>query len=140
MRCTIDASVFVASARSDEPNYLLSRKFLREAHSLEIYCPTLALAECAAAIARQTDDPSLAAELVSIVEDFPGINLISLDLSLARKAAQIAITHRLRGADAAYVAVADAFDATLISWDQEMLKRCPTAVATMAPDRWTGAR
>ncbi len=54
MRCTIDASVFVASARSDEPNYLPSRKFLREAQSLDIYCPTLALAECAAAV-RQAD-------------------------------------------------------------------------------------
>ncbi len=139
MRCTIDASVFVASARSDEPNHLSSRNFLRDAQSLEIYCPTLALAECAAAIARQTGDPSLAEELVSIIEDFPGINLISLDLSLARKAAQIAIKHRLRGADAAYVAVADAFDPTLISWDHEMLRRCPAAVATMTPESWLGA-
>ena len=128
MRCTIDASVFVASARSDEPNYLLSRKFLRDARSMEVYCPTLALVECAAAIARQTSDPNLARELVSMIEDFPGIKLISLDLSMARRAAEIAVEHRLRGADAAYVAVADAFDAALISWDQEMLNRCPAAV------------
>jgi len=140
VKITIDASVFVASARSDEPNYLLSRKFLREARSMEVYCPTLALAECAAAIARQTSDPYLAKELVSMVEDFPGIKLISLDLPLARGAAQIAIEHRLRGADAAYVAVADAFDTALISWDQEMLKRCPAAVATMTPEGWCGDR
>jgi hypothetical protein len=38
MRCTIDASVFVASARSDEPNYLLSREFLKYARSEEVYC------------------------------------------------------------------------------------------------------
>ena len=107
---------------------------------MEVYCPTLALAECAAAIARQTDDPYLARELVSMIEDFPGIKLISLDLSLARRAAQIAVEHRLRGADAAYVAVADAFDAALISWDQEMLKRCPAAVATMTPEGWRGDR
>jgi hypothetical protein len=115
VKCTIDASVFVASARYDEP-------------------------KCAAAIARQTNDPALAKELVSIIEDFPGINLISLDLPLARRAAQIAVEYRLRGADAAYVAVADAFDATLVSWDQEMLKRCPAAVATMTPESWCGAR
>ncbi len=140
MKCTIDASVFVASARSDEPNYLMSRKFLRDARSMEVYCPTLALAECAAAIARQTSDPYLARELVSMIEDFPGIKLISLDLSIARRAAQIAVEHRLRGADAAYVAVADAFDAALISWDQEMLKRCPAAVVTMTPEGWCGDR
>ena len=107
---------------------------------MEVYCPTLALAECAAAIARQTSDPYLARELVSMIEDFPGIMLISLDLPLARRAAQIAVEHRLRGADAAYVAVADAFDAALISWDQEMLKRCPAAVATMTPEGWFGDR
>lgn len=139
MRCTIDASVFVASARSDEPNYLISRKFLREARSVEVYCPTLALAECAAAIARQTGDSHLAGEMVSMIEDFSGINLVPLDLSLARRAAQIAVEHRPRGADAVYAAVADAYDAALISWDQEMLNRCPAAVETMNPAEWLEA-
>ena len=139
MRCTIDASVFVASARSDEPNYPQSRRFLKAAQSLEIYCPSLALAECAAAIARQTGDPALAGEIVSIIVDFPGINLISLDLSLARKAAQAAIKYKLRGADSVYVAVAEVYDATLITWDLEMLRRCHTAVVTMTPEKWTVA-
>lgn len=136
MRCTIDASVFVASARSDEPNYLHSRRFLREMFSQEVYCPTLVLPECAAAISRQTNNPSLAQELVSIIEDLPGVNLISLDRPLARRAAQIAVEHRLRGADAVYVSVAVEYEAMLISWDREMLERCPPAVATMAPDQW----
>ena len=75
-----------------------------------------------------------------MIEDFPGIKLISLDLSLAGKAAQIAAEHRLRGADAVYVAVVDAFDAALISWDQEMRKRCPAAVETMTPEERCGER
>jgi predicted nucleic acid-binding protein len=136
VKCTIDASVFVASARYDEPGYLISREFLREAQDYEIYCPSLVLAECAAAIARQTDDPSLAEELVCIIEDFPGINIISLDLPLARKASTIALRNRLRGADAVYAAVAVVFDAILVSWDQEMLKRCPETVKTISPDQW----
>ena len=140
MKCTIDASVFVASARSDEPKYIVSRKFLRDAQTHEIYCPTLVLTECAAAIARQSKDSSLAEELVRIIEDFPRINLISLDIPMARKAAKIAEEHRLRGADAVYVAVAVTFNAALISWDQEMLKRCPPAVETMTPDHWCKAR
>jgi predicted nucleic acid-binding protein len=98
------------------------------------WIPALALAEYAAAIARQTSYPALAKELVGIIEDFPGINLISLDLSLARKAAQITVEHRLRGADAAYVAVVDTLDATLISWDQVMPKRCPAAVDAMTAE------
>jgi predicted nucleic acid-binding protein len=75
---------------------------------------------------------------VSMIEDFPGIKLISLDLPLARRAAEIAVEHRLRVADAAYVAVALEFDAALISWDQEMRKRFPAAVATMTPEGWRG--
>lgn len=136
MNCTIDASIFVAAARSVEPNHSLSREFLQKAQSMQIYCPTLALAECAAAIARPTGDSSLAEELVAIVEDFPGINLVSLDLPLARRAAQIAVAYRLRGADAIYVAVAEAFNAMLFSWDLEMLRRCPVPVETLTPTQW----
>lgn len=134
MKWVIDASVFVASARSDEPYYQMSREFLRKAQIHEIYCPTIVLAECAAAISRQTDDPSLAEELVSIIEDLPGINLIPLDLSLARKASNVALRYRLRGADSIYVAVAEYFDAALITWDKEMLKRGSEAVGTSTPD------
>ena len=47
------------------------------------------------------------------VEAFPGINLIPLDQTLAREAAQIAIEHRLSGADATYVAGATVFGAML---------------------------
>jgi predicted nucleic acid-binding protein len=75
-----------------------------------------------------------------MIENFPGIQLVSLDHSQARRAAEIAVEHRLRGADAVYVAVADAFDAALISWDQEMLKRCPAAVETMTPEEWCEER
>lgn len=120
MKWVIDASVFVASARSDEPDYQMSREFLRKAQNYEIYCPTLVLAECAAAISRQTDDPSLAEELISIIMDLPAINLIPLDLPLARKASTMALKYRLRGADSVYVAVAATFDAAL----SPGIKRC----------------
>ncbi|MGH2594072.1 MAG: PIN domain-containing protein, partial [Anaerolineae bacterium] len=57
--------------------------------------------------------------------------LVPLDIPLARRAAHIAIAHRLRGADAVYIAVAEAFGATLITWDAEMLQRGPAAVMTI---------
>lgn len=134
MKWVIDASVFVASARSDEPDYQMSREFLRKAQNCEIFCPTLVLAECAVAISRQTDDPSLAEELIGIIMDLPALNLIPLDLLLARKASTMALKYRLRGADSVYVAVAAAFDAVLITLDKEMLKRASMAVETLTPD------
>lgn len=57
---------------------------------------------------------------------------------MARRAAHIAIAHHLRGTDAIYTAVAEAFNATLVTWDQEMLERCPAAVSTLTPAVWIG--
>jgi hypothetical protein len=39
-------------------------------------------------------------------------------------------------ADAVYVAVAEDFDAVLVSWDEEMLERCPESVLAMNPEKW----
>jgi predicted nucleic acid-binding protein len=61
---------------------------------------------------------------------------VPLSLSLAIRSAEIAIENRLRGADAVYVAVAEYFDAILISWDEEMLRRSPDLLLTMTPDQW----
>ena len=138
MTCTIDASVFVALARASDVHHIASFEFLRqvEAHAEDIYCPTLVLAECSAAIARQTDSSILAERIVSLVENFPNLHLVSLDISIARWAAQIAQTRRLRGADCVYVAVAEAFNATLVTWDGEMLQRASDVVPTFTPPGW----
>lgn len=136
MNLTIDASVFVSAARPSEELYSLSNDFLQMAKRMKIFCPTLILTECGAAIARPTGDHVLSKKLVSLVERFPGMNQVPLDLHLARRAADIAIEYRLRGADSVYVAVAEALDAILISWDAEMLERSPEFVLTMSPEQW----
>jgi predicted nucleic acid-binding protein len=138
MNLTVDASVFVAASRSDEVHYPASHQFLQQirAHRCNLFCPTLLLPECAAAIARPTADARLAEELVSLVETFPRMQLIPLDLPLAHRAAQVAREHRLRGADSVYVSVAETFNARLIAWDAEMLERGAEVVATMTPLEW----
>jgi predicted nucleic acid-binding protein len=138
MNCTIDASVFVASVRLEEKHYAVSREFLQQAQmqAAGVFCPTLVLPECAAAIARPTSDSALAEKLITLVENFPNLRLIALESHLARRAAQIAIAHRLKGADSVYAAVAEASNATLITWDDEMLERSPAVVPTMTPSQW----
>jgi len=138
MNLTIDASVFVAASRADEVHYHASRQFLQQirAQRCNLYCPTLVLPECAAAIARPTADARLAEELVSLIETFPRLQLVSLDLPLARRAVQVARDHRLRGADSVYVSVAEAFDSELIAWDAEMLELGTVVVAAMTPLEW----
>jgi len=138
MNCTIDASVFVAAVRVEEDHYAVSRRFLQQARAeaVTVFCPTLALPECAAAIARATGDATLVEELTTLIESFPGLYPVALELPLARRAAQIVMAHRLRGADSVYVAVAEMFNATLITWDAEMLQRGPAIVPTLTPIRW----
>jgi hypothetical protein len=54
MNLTINASVFVSAARPSEKQYTLSYRFLHMMKGSKIFCPTLMLAECGAAIARST--------------------------------------------------------------------------------------
>ena len=140
MSLTVDASVFVAASRTEEVHY--SRQFLQQARaqSSALFCPMLVLPECAAAIAGPTGDSRLAEELVSLVETFPGLRLVPLDLSLAHRAVQVAREYRLRGADSVYVSVAELFGAALIAWDAEMLECGSDAVRTMTPLEWMEAQ
>jgi predicted nucleic acid-binding protein len=134
IKLTIDASVFVSAARPSEKQYPLSYRFLHSVNGSNIFCPTLVLAECAAAIARPIGDSRLSRRLVNLIEHFPGMMQVTLDIPLAFRA--VDIENRLRGADAVYVAVAEDFDAVLISWDEEMLERCPESVLAMSPEKW----
>ncbi len=89
-----------------------------------------------AAITRPTGDTALAADLMRMIENIPGLNLAPLTSSLAHRAAKIAMTQRLRGADSVYVAAAEEFDAILVTWDTEMLKRGAAIVQTITPALW----
>ncbi len=73
MNLTIDASVFVSAASPSEKLYPISLRFLHKVKGAKIFCPTLVLAECGAAIARPTGDSLLSARLVNLIRYFPGM-------------------------------------------------------------------
>jgi predicted nucleic acid-binding protein len=77
----------------------------------------------------------LAQELVGLIESFPMLSLVPLDRRLTRRAVRIAATYQLRGADSIYVAVAEVRNATLITWDTEMIERGSHSVGVMTPCR-----
>ncbi|HUT35567.1 MAG TPA: PIN domain-containing protein [Planctomycetota bacterium] len=128
----------VASSRAQEPGYVASRRLLDEERSrgVTFFCPVLVLPESAAAIARATDDVAKAARMIGDIRSLPRLQLVTIDDSLATRAAEIAMTYRLKGADSVYVAVAEASAATLITWDGEMLERAPAVVPKMSPADW----
>ena len=136
----VDASVFVAYYRPQDPFHQQSRAWLQAQVAAEqsIVAPVLVLAEVAGAVARRGDDTALGQEAMIHLQDFPGLTLVPIDDALAERAGEIAATFRLHGADALYVAVAEVQRLGLTSWDNEVLTRGGQLVPTMRPDAGQG--
>ena len=116
---TIDANVFVSASAPAETHHSASLTFIGRI--------------------RPTSDTALATQTISGIRLLPRLTLVALTEKQAERAAQIAITCRLRGADAVYVAVAQKHNTTLITWDQELLTRGAAAVPVMTPSDWLAA-
>lgn len=141
MSLTIDASVFISAALPSEVQFSDSDTFLNKIRLRPrvLHCPTLLIPEIAASLARRANNTGIGQNSVQWVTLFPGMSLISSDLARALQAAQLAAAYRLRGADAVYVAVAQEFGTTLITWDAEMLTRGARAVPVLTPSDWLAA-
>lgn len=132
---TIDASVWVNADSPAEPGQPTSRALLDAllAAGTPVVVPTLLPVELAGTIARIRGDADLAREVAAAVAGLPSVRLVPLDDALAGRAAEMAATHRLRGADAVYAAVASSHACPLVSLDREHLDRLPPAARVMAP-------
>ena len=133
----IDANVLVAAFRPSEPHHLPSQTCLQNLRSgqARLFCPTLTLPEIAAAIVRGTGDETLARSFTTMLHRLSEMQFVPLDEPLADLAAEIAITCRLHGADAVYVAVAYQAGAILLTWDAELLTRAARVITTLTPDK-----
>lgn len=138
---TVDANVFVSARVRTEANQSASDQFLKRValQAVKVYCPTLVLPETAAAIIRATNRAVLPALARIQIEAFPNLSLEALTPDRARHSADAAVFCRLRGADAVYVAVAQEYGTTLVTWDQELLTRGAAAVTVMTPADWLAA-
>lgn len=138
---TVEANVFISAASASEAGAAVSRAFIRRISllSVPLYCPTILLPEVSAGIARPTNNSILAKQVTDDVARLPSLVCVGLDQLRADLAVDAAITCRLRGADAVYVAVAQEYSTTLITWDQELLTRGAAAVTVMTPANWLAA-
>jgi predicted nucleic acid-binding protein len=127
----VDASVFVNAFNPLEAGHAESLAFLAaiEQEGDPVIVPTLILPEIASALARVTDDSPGALQFANATAALPQLVLVSLTPAVARQAAELAAGHRLRGADAVYLAVARRYATTVVSRDEEQRAR-GSAVAT----------
>lgn len=132
---TIDASVFTSSCNPHEKGFEESRALLEEIKRRGILMiePYLLPVEIAAALSRGRGDETLAREYAEALTELSHLMLVPLDRQLARQATKLAARHRLRGADAIYVATAFRAGAILVTLDKEQKERVPTAVRACTP-------
>ena len=132
---TIDSSVFVSAARPSEIGHAESTAFLTWVRNTRprLFLPTLVLAEVAAALSRTGSEAGLAQQYAMAVGQLPNTVMVALDEGLARQSAALGAQHRLRGADAVYLASAALFAAELVTLDREQLERGTAIVQTLTP-------
>ena len=130
-RYTVDASVFVNAFNPHEEGHAESLQILATIQQRGdlVIVPTLLVPEIASAVARASDDSTGALHYSHVTAALPYLTLVALTTAMARQAAELAATHRLRGADAVYLAVARRYGTTLVSRDDEQRTR-GSAVAT----------
>jgi hypothetical protein len=115
-------------------NHQSSLEWLAAAARTDVLAgPMLPLPESGGPIARETDDPSLALEIVSTLQRLPFVRLFPIGESLARFSADLAAVLRIRAADAFYVALASRMNIPLVTWDNQQLERGRRAATTVTP-------
>lgn len=129
----VDASVWVSRLVPQDVHHPASRRWL-EAHADPLIAPILLLAEVAGAIARRTGAPELGRQAVETLTQLPNLRLVPLDPRLGLETARLAADLQLRGADAAYVAVAYHLHLPLVTWDREQADRAGPLIAVYTPD------
>jgi predicted nucleic acid-binding protein len=141
-RYTIDASVFVNAFNPHEDGHAQSLKFLTaiQEQGEPVIVPTLILAEVASAVALASDDRAGALQYAHATAALPHLTLVTLTPAMARQAAELAASHRLRGADAVYLAVARRYGTTLVSRDDEQRTRGSAAATCQTPEEALGGR
>jgi predicted nucleic acid-binding protein len=133
---TLDASVFVAACRADEPGYPASRSLLSEIRKggIPLMEPAILPVETAAALRRAGLSAADALDYALSVTELPRLILLPIDTPLAIQSAQIAVDQSMRGADAIYATVADLYGTVLVTLDREQLQRGPKSVKACTPE------
>lgn len=132
----VDASVWVSRLVPQDVYHPHSRRWLETqvARGVRMILPIWLLAEVAGAIARRTGEPALVLRSMDLLLRFPDVQWVIIDFSLGLEMARWSANLRLRGTDAAYVAIASRLKIPLVTWDREPMERAKEHISVMTPD------
>jgi predicted nucleic acid-binding protein len=95
--------------------------------------PVLALVEVVGAVVRRTGHEDLGRQVIEDMTRASDLRLIPVGMDLARAAATLAASYRLRGADAIYAALADNLGLPLVTLDRELRIRLSGRITVVEP-------
>jgi predicted nucleic acid-binding protein len=131
----IDASIWVSRLVPQDVHFEDSRRWLEGQISGDAVLvePILLLSEVAGAISRRTGRIELGQRAIRQLLRFPRLRITPMDRRLGLEAAELAAKLQLRGADAAYVAVASRLKIPLFTWDVEQQERASGLISVHSP-------
>lgn len=126
----VDASVWVARLVAGDIFHDTSRRWLDEKRTkgVRFLAPSLLLVEAAGVIARRTGEAVLARRVMAALEQLKGFRLVGMENELVQRAAELAATNGLRGADSFYVAMAAHLSLPLATLDIDQQQRAANVV------------
>ena len=131
----IDASVWMSFIVQQDVNYSATRPWLTKLLTTKapMAAPILLLSEVGGAVSRRLGRADLGEKAINQLLSIPTLRLVNIDHALGIRASHIAANHRLRGADALYVAIAAQLNVPLVSWDNEHLNRVSGLITAYTP-------
>lgn len=135
----IDTSVWASRLLPHDSNHQAARTWI-DSYILNggsFVAPMIFVIEVASVIARETLPPNNpqadAHKAVSWLYTLPIMRLVPIDQALVDEATDLAADHRIRGADALFVALARQLALPLVTFDKYQLKQPQTLVVTIRP-------
>jgi predicted nucleic acid-binding protein len=131
----VDASVWVSTLVSEDVHHERSRRWVKDrlTTSTTLIMPVLALVEVVGAVVRRTGREDLGRQVIEDMTRASDLRLVPVGMDLARAAAILAASYRLRGADAIYAALADNLGLPLVTLDRELRIRLGGRITVIEP-------
>lgn len=129
----VDASVFISLLVETDVHHKRCVTWLRGrlANGESLIAPSILLPEVGGAISRHTSDTNGRSALITL-RRVRTLRLVPVDAKLAALAADIAVDHGVRGADALYAAVATSLAIPLVTLDHDF-QRVAERVEVVSP-------